>query len=72
MVLLIAAVATQGNRFCLIAAFVLFFVALIVHRMAGVSLSVAGYEDGVFGVKGLSKAFPSAAGERSSAETPEL
>ena len=53
----IAAIVTRGNRFFLIAPSVLFFVALIVHFMAGVPLAVAGHEDGVFGVKGLSKNF---------------
>jgi hypothetical protein len=41
LALLIAAVATHFNRSCMIAAFVLFFVALIVHMMAGVPLTVA-------------------------------
>jgi hypothetical protein len=71
VVLLIAAVATHFNRFCLIAAFVLFFVAVIVQMMARVALTVAGHDGGVFGVRGLSKDFLSAAEERGSAGAPE-
>jgi hypothetical protein len=69
--LLIAAVATHFNRACVIATVVLFFVAVIAHFMALVPLTVAGHEDGVFGVKGFSKKFLLAverpkAGERTS------
>lgn len=67
----IAAIVTRGNRFFLIAPSVLFFVALILHLMAGVPLAVTGHEDGVFGIKGLSKEFLLAAGGPGSAEAPE-
>jgi hypothetical protein len=67
----IAAVATHFNRFCMIAALVLFFVAWIVQMMTGVPLTVAGHEDGVFGVKGFGKEFLSAAGEPGTAEAPK-
>ena len=67
----IAAIATHFNRSCMIAAFVLFFVALIVHMMAGVPLRVAGHEHGVFGIKGFGKGFLFASGEHGSAEAPE-
>ncbi len=55
--LLIAAIATQFNRACVIATVALFFVAVIAHFMALVPLTAAGHEDGVFGVKGFSKNF---------------
>ncbi len=71
LALLIATVVTQGNRVYLIAAFVLLFVALILHMMAGVPLTVAGHEDGVFGIKGFGKEFLSTAGESGTAEAPE-
>jgi hypothetical protein len=71
LALLIAAVATHFNRISMIAALVLFFVAWIVQMMAGVPLTVAGHEDGAFGVKGLGKEFLLAEGERRSTEAPE-
>ena len=55
--LLIAAVATHFNRACVFAAVALFFAAAIAHFMSLVPLTVAGHEDGVFGVKGFSKKF---------------
>ena len=67
----IAAAATHFNRSCMIAAFVLFFVALIVQMMASVPLMVGGHEDGVFGVKGFGDEFLLAAGEPSGAEAPQ-
>jgi Na+-transporting NADH:ubiquinone oxidoreductase subunit NqrB len=65
---LVAAVATHFNRFCVIAAIVLFFGAVIVHFMAVVPLSAAGHEDGVFGIKGFGKDFLSGVERPNAAE----
>jgi hypothetical protein len=68
---LIAGVATHFNRFCMIAAIVLFIAALIVHFMAQVPLRAAGHEDGVFGVRGFSKDFLSTAKAPGAAEATD-